>query len=385
MEVNYLMTSYVSRRFTMLTLMLIGVVVVLVATGCKGATHSSANTTSTESGINLTAQCPGPAGDPAASPNELKLTAAEVQRVRKGHYKAAVTWAGPGPWYAAVDNGFSDALKYFNITRVVTAEAEYDPAKQAAQVSTVMAKNPDVVLGSPVDANAAATAYREVVRAHKVLVLSDNVPTGYKAGVQYVGFVSGDRCEGAKLMADQIAKAIHGSGDIGMIYYDQEYYVTNVLDNYFKANIAERYPNIHIVAAKGFSNETQTQDIASALIKQHPSIKAIYVTWSIPAEGAIAALRAASRTDVKIITHDLDSTNDVNLAAGQGPMYATVVEDLHSLGYNLGVEAAYGLLHKKAPAFVAVPYILATPKTIVAAYPKALNIPAPNSVKKAAH
>lgn len=334
--------------------------------------------------INLSARCPGPSGNPAASPSELKLTSAETRQVQNGHYTAAVTWAGPGPWYGAVDKGFNDALKHFKITRVATAEAEYDPAKQAAQVTTVMAKNPDVVLGSPVDADAAAAAYRQVVRAHKVLVLSDSVPTGYQSGKQYVGFVSGNRCEGAKLMADQIAKAIGGSGDIGMIFYNAKYYVTNVLDTYFQANIAKRYPKIHIVARQGFTDENKTQDIASAMIAQHPSIKAIYVTWSIPAEGVIAALRAAGRTDVKIVTHDLDPTNDVNLAAGHGPMYATVVERLHSLGYSLGVEAAYGLLHKKAPPFVAVPYILATPKTVVAAYPKALGTPAPASVKKAA-
>ncbi len=381
------MARFISRSLTVFSLLLAIVFIAALTSSCKGSNNSSSNSTSSNksNAIDLSAQCPGPAGDPASSPDELKLTPAEISRVRKGNYSAAVTWAGPGPWYAAVDKGFSDALKYFNITRVATTEAEYDPAKQAAQVATVMAKDPDVVLGSPVDASAAAAAYREVVRAHKVLVLSDSVPTGYKVGVQYVGFVSGNRCEGAKLMADQIAEAVGGSGDIGMIYYDQKYYVTNVLDKYFKANIAERYPDIHIVAAKGYSAENQTQDIASALIAQHPSIKAIYVTWSIPAEGVIAALRAAGRTDIKIVTHDLDATNDVNLAAGKGPMYATVVEDLHSLGYNLGVEAAYGLLHKKAPAFVAVPYILATPKTIVAAYPKALGTPAPDSVKKAAH
>ncbi len=334
--------------------------------------------------IDLAARCPGPAGDPAASPSELKLSPAEVRRVQQGNYTAAVTWAGPGPWYAAVDRGFDDALKHFHITRVATAEAEYDPGKQAAQVDAVMAKDPDVVLGSPVDADAAATAYRQVVNAHKVLVLSDNVPTGYKAGKDYVGFVSGNRCQGGKLMADEIAKAIGGSGDIGMIYYDANYYVTNTLDKYFEANIEQRYPDIHIVAKKGFTKENATQDIASAMIAQNPSIKAIYVTWSIPAEGVIAALRAAGKTDVKIVTHDLNPTNDVNLAEGQGPMYATVVENLHSLGYSLGVEAAYGLLHKKAPPFVAVPYILATPNTIVDAYQKVEGHPAPTAVQDAA-
>ena len=376
-------------RLTTRTL-LIALALALVAflAACGNDTTTSASTSPSASastgGLDLAAPMVGPHGEPAASPDDLKLTDAEIQQVRQGNYTAAVTWAGPGPWYDAVDKGFNDGLKALNIKRVATAQADYDPAKQATQVSTVMAKDPDVVLGSPVDAAAAAEAYRPVVDAGKVLVLSDNVPNGYEAGNQYVGFVSGNRQEGATLMADEIAKAIGGEGDIGMVYYDADYYVTNILDDYFRANIEQRYPNIKIVSQQGFTAEDKTQDPANAMITQNPNIKAIYVTWSIPAEGVIAALRAAGRTDVKIVTHDLNPTNDVNLAAGKGPMYATVVEDLHSLGYSLAMEAAFGLLKKDAPAFVAVPYILATPETIVDAYPKALGVPAPDSVVQAA-
>lgn len=379
-----------TRFFTRASVVGALLVFIVLLVGCGGGTSESstspsATQSSATNGIDLSAPMRGPHGEAAASPEELQLTDAEIQQVRQGNYTAAVTWAGPGPWYDAVDKGFDDGLKQFNITRVATAQAEYDPAKQATQVSTVMAKNPDVVLGSPVDADAAAQAYRQVVDAGKVLVLSDNIPTGYEAGKDYVGFVSGNRAEGAKLMADQVAEAIGSKGDIGMIFYDANYYVTNVLDDYFRANIEQRYPDIKIVDQAGFTDESKTQDAAIALITQNPSIKAIYVTWSIPAEGVIAALRAANRTDVKIVTHDLDPTNDVNLAAGQGPMQATVVEDLHALGYNLAVEAAYGLLKKDAPPFVAVPYILATPDTVVDAYPKALGTPAPDSVVEAAN
>jgi ribose transport system substrate-binding protein len=335
-------------------------------------------------GIDIEAPCPGPNGEPGVTGEDLSLTAAEVAEVRKGGYTAAVTWAGSGPWYDAVDRGFDDALASYGIKRVATASAEYDAAKQAADVENIMAKDPDIILGSPVDAVAAAEAYQPAVDAGKILVFSDSVPKGYVAGKDYVGFVSGNRCKAGELMADAVVDAVGKDGKVGMIYYDADFYVTNILDDYFRAALKQKYPKVQLVAEDGFAQEAATREVAAGMLVHEPEVGAIYVTWSIAAQGAIAALRESGRDDVKVITHDLDPSNDVDLARGDSNMFATVTENQHDLGSRLATLAAYGLLKKKAPPFVAVPYLSVRQDNVADTYRDVLGKVPPELAKAAA-
>jgi ribose transport system substrate-binding protein len=348
-----------------------------------GNDDNSAESPAGAAGIDINQPCPGPNGEPGVTGEDLSLTADELAQVRAGNYTAAVTWAGSGPWYDAVDRGFDDGLADYGIERVATASAEYDAAKQATDVENVMAKDPDVILGSPVDAVAAAEAYQSVVDANKVLVLSDSVPKGYTAGDEYVGFVSGNRCQAGELMADAVVDAVGDHGKVGMIYYDADFYVTNILDDYFRAALEQKYPDVDLVAEGGFATESGTREVAAAMLLQHPEIQAIYVTWSIAAQGVMAAIREAGRDDVKVITHDLDPTNDVDLAKGDGNMFATMTENLHDLGYRLATLAAYGLLDKEAPPFVAVPYISVRSDNVVDTYQQVLGAVPPELLRAA--
>jgi ribose transport system substrate-binding protein len=359
------------------------VAVALASCAAPGNDDKASGESPAGGGIDISKPCPGPNGEPGVTGEDLNLTDDEIAEVRSGNYTAAVTWAGSGPWYDAVDRGFDDGLADFGIERVATASAEYDAAKQATDVENVMAKDPDVILGSPVDAVAAAEAYQPVVDAGKVLVLSDSVPKGYTAGDEYVGFVSGNRCQAGEFMADAIVEAVGEDAKVGMIYYDADFYVTNILDDYFRAALEQKYPDVDLVAEEGFATEGGTREVAAAMLLQHPEIQAIYVTWSIAAQGAMAAIREAGRDDVKVITHDLDPTNDVDLAKGNGNMYATMTENLHDLGYRLATLAAYGLLDKEAPPFVAVPYISVRSDNVVETYQQVLGAVPPELTRAA--
>jgi len=326
--------------------------------------------------------CIGPMGDASVPAADVQLSDEEIAEIQSGGYTAAVTWAGSGPWYDAADAGFNDALTEFEIERVASASAEYDPAKQATDVESAMALDPDVVLGSPVDALAAAEAYRPVVEAGKVLVLSDNVPEGYEAGADYVGLITGNRCESGKIMAELMSEAIGGSGQIGMIFFEADFYVTNVLDDSFRNSISENYPEIEIAVESGFAEEPATQEIASAMILQNPDIEGIYVTWSVAAQGVIEALREAGREDIQVISHDLDSANDLVIAQ-EGVLYGVATEVVHDIGYRLGHLAGYGLLGKEAPPYATVEMIRVTKGNLAEAWQQALNTEPPPEVQQA--
>jgi ribose transport system substrate-binding protein len=179
--------------------------------------------------------------------------------------------------------------------------------------------------------------------------------------------------------ADLMAEALGGSGEIGFIFYDADYFVTNNRDFTFACRIAQDYPDIKIVAVSGFTEESKTEEVASAMLVQHPEIDGIYVAWDVAAEGVIAALRSAGQTDVKVVTEDLGANNDLDMVMN-GNMYGKTIDLPYDIGATMARMAAYKLLGKEAPSFVVVDLMKVTKDNIVEAWNKALNMDPPQDI-----
>ncbi len=347
----------------------------LVAVACTSGTPGSSTAPATSPGsIDLSAVTVGPNGEAStAAASIAALTSDELQKIKDGRHKAALLWAGAGTWYNALEAGAKEAFGLLGIDVVTTAEANFDPAKQATDVETAMALKPDVILTLPVDPTAGAKAFKPAVDAGAKIVFVDNGIDGYQAGKDYVAITTGDHFGMGKAAADLMAKALGAQGgSIGYIYHDAVFYVTNNRDRYFKAAIEQTYPNIQIVASQGFTEEGKTQEIAAAMLTQHPDIKGIYVAWSAAAQGVIAALREAGRKDVKVVAYDLDNTNDLDMAQC-GNMYGVALDQPYLEGQTMALLAAYALLGKPTPPFVTVPVLTETRDTIEQTWKQDVN------------
>jgi ribose transport system substrate-binding protein len=183
--------------------------------------------------------------------------------------------------------------------------------------------------------------------------------------------------------ADLMAQALGPQGgDIGFIFHDADFYVTNNRDCRFLAVIQQKHPEIHVVAQGGMTEEGQTEQIASAMITQHPSIKAIYITWSAAATAALGALRAANRPDVKVVAHDLDASNDLDMAKG-GNLFGVAADKPYLIGQTEIKVAAMSLIGLQVPGFITVPVVTETKDTIVQAWHDSLNQAPPSEILKA--
>jgi ribose transport system substrate-binding protein len=210
-------------------------------------------------------------------------------------------------------------------------------------------------------------------------VLLSNPVQGFTAGKDYVGIVTDDIAGMGTAAAGLMNDALGGKGAVGFIYHDAKYFITNGRDNGFRATLEQKYPGLVIVDAKGFTAEPQTFDIASAMLQQHPEIKGIYVAWDVAAEGVVEALRAAGRTDVKVVTHDLGATNGLDMAKG-GSMYGTVADQPYEIGQAMATLAGYGLLKKPAPAFNTVGLVAVTKANLAQGWEGSLHRPLPDAV-----
>ena len=330
--------------------------------------------------VDLDATTVGPNGE-ASTPVESipALTDEEKATIAGGGHTAALLWAGAGTWYNALTAGAKDAFGELGIEVVTEAEADFDPARQATDIETALARKPDIILTLPVDPVAGATAFRPAVDGGAKLVFVDNGVDGYTAGTDYVSIVTGDHFAMGKAAAQLMADALGDSGKIGYIYHDAVFYVTNNRDRYFKAAIEQQHPGIEIVAEQGFTDEASTQEIAAAMLTQHPDLTGIYVAWSSAAQGVIAALREAGRPDVKVVAYDLDATNDLDMARC-GNMYGVALDRPYLEGRTMALLGAHAILGNEAPAFVTVPVETETRDSIAAVWQDNVNAAPPQEI-----
>jgi len=353
--------------------------IALVVAACGGAASPAPSSPASPS-IDLNAKTVGPNGEPSTPVDQIPdLTADEVAQVQGAKYTAALLWAGAGTWYNALTAGAEEEFARLGIEIVARAEANFDPARQQTDVETAMARRPSIILTLPVDPTAAATAFRPAVDAGVKLVFVDNGIDGYTAGKEYVAIVTGDHFEMGKAAAKLMSDAIGGKGKIGYIFHDAVYYVTNNRDRYFKAAIEQLYPDIQIVAEQGFTEEGKTQEIAAAMLTQHPDLNGIYVAWSAAAQGVIAALREAGRKDVKVVAYDLDAVNDLDMARC-GNMYGVALDQPYLEGKIMARIAAQALLGKSVPPFITVPVQTETRETIAQVWKENVNADPPQEI-----
>ncbi len=90
------------------------------------------------------------------------------------------------------------------------------------------------------------------------------------------------------------------------------------------------------------------------MLTAHPDLKGIWAVWDVPAEGVIAAAKAAGRPDLVVTTIDLGRSVATNLAQG-GVIKGVAAQRVYDQGVIEALLAGYGLLGKPAPAFVALP------------------------------
>jgi len=300
----------------------------------------------------------GPNGEDPVSAASITLSDEEIAKVKAMNATAALVFhIGGNDWTNAQTAGLKSEFERLGINVIAVTDAGFKPEKQVPDIETVMAQKPNIIVSIPVDGVATAGAYRKAAEAGTKLIFMDNIPKDFKAGVDYVSAVSADNYGNGVAAGHLMAKALGGKGEIGLVFHAADFFVTRQRYDGFKKTIADNYPDIKIVDEQGIGGPDFAGDAekaAGAILTAHPETKAIWAVWDTPAEGVLAAARAAGRTDLIVINQDLGENVAIEMAKGgmvkgmgsQRPREAGIVE---------ARLAAYALLGKEAPAYVALP------------------------------
>lgn len=342
------------------------------------ATAPEESTEATSSEIKST----GPNGETAVLATELSLTDEEIAQIQEGNYTAAISFHyGGNDWSSAQQKGLEDTFKKLGIEITAITDANFSAEKQVSDLETIMAKKPDILVSIPTDATSTANAYQRVADSGTKIVFMDNVPSGFSAGENYVSCVSADNYGNGLIAADLIGEALGGKGKIGIIYYDVDFFVTNQRLEAFEKEMAEKYPEIEVVSKMGFQDENGCDVVADAMITQNPNIEAMFVHWDIPCEGALSALRAAGRDDILLSTIDLG--NNIAKEIAEGNVLGLGAQLPYDQGVAEATLAAYALLGKETPAYVAVPAKRVEKSNLLEAYQDVYHTEVPDAIKNA--
>ncbi len=350
------------------TLLTAPAVLSLALAGCSAAGETSSATKADSSAakaadaslkkVTGTVLSKGPNGEDPAEPSAADLTPEQIAKVKGMGAKAAISMHyGGNDWSVAQIAGLKDEFAKLGIEVVAVTDANFKPDKQVSDIETILTKDPDVIVSLPTDPVATAGAYKAAAKAGTKLVFMDNSPKGMTAGRDYVSVVSADNYGNGAVSAHLMAKALGGKGEIGLIYHEADFFVTKQRYEGFKSTMQKSYPDIKIAAEKGIAGPDfagDAQAAANAILSQNPNLSGMWAVWDVPAEGVLAAARAAGRNDLKVATEDLGKNVAIALAKNQ-----LVVGLGAQRPFDQGVTearlAAKALLGEKTPPYVALP------------------------------
>ncbi|RWX36659.1 substrate-binding domain-containing protein [Rhizobium leguminosarum] len=308
----------------------------------------------------------GPHGEAPSPADGIQLSEEELNKIKAMNATAAVVLHYRNDWAVAQIAGLTDQFAKMGIKIVSVTDANFKPEKQVADIETVLALKPSIIVSIPVDPVATASAYKKAADAGVKIVFMDNVPQGMEIGKDYVSTVSSDNYGNGVASALLMAQAIEEEGEVGIVYLAGDFFVTKQRYEAFKKTIGQ-FPNVKVVAEQGIDGTDligNAEKAASAILAGHTNIKAIWAVWEAPADGVMSAARTAGRKDLIITTIDLGLNACLSLAKGtfvkgigaQRPFQQGVTEALL---------AGYGLLGKKAPDYVVLPPLAVTRENLL--------------------
>jgi len=277
-------------------------------------------------------------------------------------------WLGDD-WASEQLKGLKETFAKLNIKVVAETNADWDDAKQIADLNAISVLKPNLLVSIPLNGKTTASAYKKVQAGGAKVVFIDQAVEGMNPGKDYASIISSDNLALGMYVADLLAESVGGQGDVGAMFYAADFYVTNLRYEGFVARIMAKYPNINLVAVAGHDNPNKGQEVAQALMARHPNLKGLYGSWSIPAMGAAAAANVAGKngSNFKIVCENFDQ-----IVAGNVAKNGLIAGISSQRPYDQGVaEATIGalaLIGAPTPPYVVVPPLAVKRSNLPASY-----------------
>jgi ribose transport system substrate-binding protein len=220
---------------------------------------------------------------------------------------------------------------------------ERDLARQAAIIDEMIAAKVQAIVVAPADSKALVPVLRRAKRAGLVVVNIDNKLDEeiLNAESLSVPFVGPNNLLGAKSVGQHLAKSLKPGDQVAVLEGIRTSF--NATQRRLGFEQAMKDAGMQIVDSQSANWETnQANTIAASMLNAHPDLKAILAANDSMALGAMAAIKAANKTDTVQVV-GFDNISAAQEAIRQGKMLATADQHGDQLAV-FGIELALKLL-----------------------------------------
>lgn len=327
----------------------------------------------------------GQRGEPGFPASDLNLTDEQIAKVKAGNFTVAISmgWLGDD-WASQQLIGLKETFEKFGIKVVAETNANWDDAKQIADLEAISVLKPDLLVSIPLNGQTTASAFKKIREAGTKVVFIDQAVEGMDPGKDYAAIISSDNLALGMYLADALAESLGGKGDVAAMFFANDFYVTNLRYEGFIARVMAKYPDLHVVAAAGHNDPNKGQEVAQGVLARYPNLSGMYASWSIPAMGAVTAATTAGRTpqDFKIVNENFDQIVALNMAQ-DGFIAGISSQRPYDQGVAEAKVGALALIGEKTPSYVVVPPLKVTRKTLPEAYKTIYRVDLPAEMGQA--
>ena len=298
----------------------------------------------------------GPFGEKAENASVLALSGKEKEKLRQKQYTAAISFHYMGKaWMGLQEKGIKKIFDELGISIIAVTDAHFNAELQCKQLESIRFLKPDILISIPVDTKDTAAAFRAIADSDTRLVLITNVPEGLTPR-DYISCISvNERSHGDNMgrgLGEYMTR--HGLKYAGLVCHgEQNFVATKQRDSAAEQVLTEEYPEIQVCGKVNFLTETEACQKTLELIRLYPEIQALYVSWDGPALEVMKALAELERTDIAIVTGDLDYAIALHMARGEMVKMISA-QCPYEQGEAIALAAANGLLGKAVPSFIGV-------------------------------
>ena len=312
----------------------------------------------------------GQRGEKGVLASSLKITPEQAAKIKAGNFTVAISlgWLGDD-WASEQLKGLKATFASLGIKVVAETNADWDDAKQISDLEAISVLKPSLLVSIPLNGQTTASAYKKVQAGGAKVVFIDQAVDGMSPGKDYASIISSDNLALGMYVADLLADAVGGKGDVGAMYFANDFYVTNLRYEGFVARIMAKYRNINLVAVAGHDNPNKGQEVAQALMARYPNMKGLYGSWSIPAMGAAAAANVAGKngSNFKIVCENFDQIVAANVAKN-GLIAGISSQRPYDQGVAEATVGALALIGAQTPPYVVVPPLAVKRSNLPASY-----------------
>ncbi len=324
----------------------------------------------------------GQRGEKGVLASSLTLTDDQIAKVKAGHFTVAISlgWLGDD-WASEQTKGLKETFAKLGIKVVAETNANWDDARQISDLDAIAVLKPNLLVSIPLNGQTTAAAYKNIADAGTKVVFIDQAVDGMDPGKDYASIISSDNLALGMYVADLLAKAVGGKGDVGALYFANDFYVTNLRYEGFVARLMAKYPDVHLVVAAGHDDPNKGQEVAQAVLARYPDIKGLYGSWSIPAMGAATAAEIAGKTPAgfRIVCENFDQIVAADMAKG-GLIAGISSQRPYQQGAAEATVGAMALIGEKAPPYVVVPPLAVDRADLPEAYQIIYRAPLPGQM-----